>query len=626
VANALILLSMTDAVDSNRSYEGQAPAFPLEAGETLARGGDYFRAALEALAAAVYTTDAAGRITYYNEAAAELWGCRPELGKSEFCGSWKLYWPDGKPMRHDECPMAIALKTGQAIRGAEAIAERPDGTRVPFIPYPTPLRDGAGNLVGAVNMLVNITDRKLAEAARQRLAAIVDSSGDSIISTDLNGNIETWNDGAERLFGYEASEVIGKPLLMIYPPDRQDEEQQILKSIRRGEPVDNHETVRRRKDGTFIDISLTVSPVREPAGRIIGASRIARNISEQKQAEQASRQLAAIVQSSDDAIVSKDLNGIIQSWNAGAERLFGYSADEIIGKPVMVLIPPDRHDEEPAILQRIRRGERVEPYETVRRRKDGSLIDISLTVSPIKDSGGRVIGASKIARDISERKRAHARQELLTAEIHHRTKNLFAVVQAVVSRSFAGKLSVEEAEAAVRSRLASLAQTHVMLIDNEWEGADIREVIAGEMSPYAGRVKVEGSRLLLKPKAAQNFALALHELATNAAKYGALSNTTGWVEISWSVGPANGVRGFSFRWQEHGGPPVSIPERKGFGSTVLEVVMSEYVTEPPRIEFARSGLTYALVAQVEALATAAADESRRATAGASVGQLTETRL
>jgi PAS domain S-box-containing protein len=617
---------MTDAADSIRSYEGQPPAFPLEAGETLSRGGDYFRAVLDALPAAIYTTDAAGRITYYNEAAAALWGCRPELGKSEFCGSWKLYWPDGKPMRHDECPMAIALKTGQAIRGAEAIAERPDGTRVPFIPYPTPLRDGAGNLVGAVNMLVDITDRKLAEAAQQRLAAIVDSSGDSIISTDLNGNVETWNDGAERLFGYEASEVIGKPLLMIYPPDRQDEEQQILKSIRRGEPVDNHETVRRRKDGTFIDISLTVSPVEEPAGRIIGASRIARDISERKQAEQASRLLAAIVQSSDDAIVSKDLNGIIQSWNAGAERLFGYAADEVIGKPVMILIPSDRQDEEPAILERIRRGERVEHYETVRQRKDGSLIDISLTVSPIKDAGGRVIGASKIARDISERKRAHARQELLTREIHHRTKNLFAVVQAVVSRSFAGKLSVEEAEAAVRSRLASLAQTHVMLIDNEWEGADIREVIAGEMSPYAGRVKVEGSRLLLKPKAAQNFALALHELATNAAKYGALSNTTGWVEISWSVGPVNGVRAFSFRWQEHGGPPVSIPERKGFGSTVLEVVMSEYVTEPPRIEFARSGLTYALVGQVEALATAAADESRRATAGASVGQLTETRL
>jgi two-component sensor histidine kinase len=167
--------------------------------------------------------------------------------------------------------------------------------------------------------------------------------------------------------------------------------------------------------------------------------------------------------------------------------------------------------------------------------------------------------------------------------------------------------------------LASLAQTHVMLIDNEWEGADIREVIAGEMSPYAGRVKVEGSSLLLKPKAAENFALALHELATNAAKYGALSNTTGWVEISWSVGPVNGARVFSFRWQEHGGPPVSIPERKGFGSTVLEVVMAEYVAEPPRIEFARSGLTYALVGQVEAIATAAAGESQRASAGASVG-------
>jgi PAS domain S-box-containing protein len=122
-----------------------------------------FRQLLDALPAAVYTTDAAGRITFYNEAAAVLWGCRPELGQSEWCGSWRLFWPDGRSLPHDECPMAIALKENRAVRGAEAIAERPDGTRVPFIPYPTPLHDASGKLVGAVNMLVDITDRKRAE-------------------------------------------------------------------------------------------------------------------------------------------------------------------------------------------------------------------------------------------------------------------------------------------------------------------------------------------------------------------------------------------------------------------------------------------------------------------------------
>ena len=562
-----------------------------------------FREMLGSLPAAIYTTDAAGKITYYNEAAAKLWGCRPELGNSEFCGSWKLYWPDGRPMRHDECPMAIALKTGQAIRDAEAIAERPDGTRVSFIPYPTPKRDATGNLIGAVNMLVDITERKQADQTAQRLATIVDCSHNSIISTDLTGRIESWNRGAVRLFGYEGNEVLGESILTIFPSDYHDEHQRILECTKRGERVEQFETLRRRRDGTLLNVSLTVSPLTDTRGTIIGTSRIARDITERWLAEVTRQRLGAIVDSSDDAIVSKDLNGVIETWNGGAERLFGYEASEVIGKSILIIVPPDRESEEQRILEGIRRGEHVEHYETVRLRKDGALVDISLSVSPIRDGSGQVVGASKIARDISERKRADERQELLAREIHHRTKNLFAVVQAVVGRSFAGKQSLADAEAAVRSRLASLAQTHVMLLDSDWEGASIHEVIEVEMGPYADRIRLNGPRLVLKPKAAQNFSLALHELATNAAKYGALSNATGVVEVEWSVALANGLSSFSFRWQEHGGPPVRAPRCKGFGSTVLEVVMAEYVTEPPRIEFSASGLSYTLIGSLNAVAT-----------------------
>jgi PAS domain S-box-containing protein len=228
----------------------------------------------------------------------------------------------------------------------------------------------------------------------------------------------------------------------------------------------------------------------------------------------AARLLASIVESSDDAIISKDLNGIVTSWNQGAERLFGYSAKEMIGMPILRLIPPDRHGEEPDILGRIRHGERVEHYETVRRRKDGSLVDVSITVSPVKDSTGKVVGASKIARDITEAKQAQARQEMLIQEIHHRTRNLFAVVHSVVSRSFAGKLTVEEAETAVLGRLRSLAQTHAILNGQQALAGDLTDVIRNEMSPFSGRVTIDGPRLLLVPKAAQNFALAVHELAT----------------------------------------------------------------------------------------------------------------
>src|SRR4029078_12661450 len=167
-------------------------------------------------------------------------------------------------------------------------------------------------------------------------------------------------------------------------------------------------------------------------------------------------------------ILSLDLDGIIMTWNRGAERLFGYTAEEVIGKSITVLIPADRHSEEPVILERIRRGERVDDYETIRVRKDGNLVDVSLSVSPIKDASGKVIGASRIGRDITERKQAQKRQELLTQEIHHRTKNIFSVVQAVISRSFSDKQTVKEAEQAVLSRLQSLAQTHAALSDTEW--------------------------------------------------------------------------------------------------------------------------------------------------------------
>jgi len=322
---------------------------------------------------------------------------------------------------------------------------------------------------------------------------------------------------------------------------------------------------------------------------------------ERKQGEVTDQRLAAIVDSSHDAIVSKDLNGLITTWNRGAERLFGYTAEEVIGKPVTVVIPADRHNEEPEILERIRRGERVDHFETVRLHKDGTLIDISLTVSPIKDTSGRVIGASKIARDITDRKLAQERQEFLTQEIHHRTKNIFSVVQAVISRSFADKRTVAEAEQAVLSRLHSLAQTHVMLIEREWHGADIAEVVRGEMSPYAGRYTMEGPTIVLNAKAAQNFALAVHELATNAVKYGALSSQSGRVHINWSIGKPNGYDHFMFRWRERNGPQVSPPSRKGFGSTVLEQVMAEYFETPPQVEFQADGVRYEVIGLLETI-------------------------
>src|ERR1700686_331985 len=273
-------------IDLSEILTGILPALPLK--QPLPDVADTARLNqfLNALPAAIYMTDADGRITYFNDAAATLWGCRPKLNTDLWCGSWRLFRPDGTPMPHDACPMAIALKERRAVRGGQAIAERPDGSRVPFMAFPTPLRDASRPFVGAVNMLIEMSDHQRAEQVSHRLAAIVESSDDAIISKDLNGVIATWNKGAERLFGYLEQEAIGKPITMLIPEQHRDEEAQILERIRSGERIDHFETVRRRKDGSLVSISLTVSPITDDAGRIVGASKIARDITQQNRREE----------------------------------------------------------------------------------------------------------------------------------------------------------------------------------------------------------------------------------------------------------------------------------------------------------------------------------------------------
>jgi PAS domain S-box-containing protein len=243
-----------------------------------------------------------------------------------------------------------------------------------------------------------------------RLAAIVASSDDAIVSKDLTGRITSWNAAAERMFGWTAEEIIGRPINIIIPPDRQAEEVYVLSRVSQGLGVDHFETVRQRKDGSPINVSLTISPIHASDGTVIGASKIARDISDRRLLEWQALRLAAIVASSDDAIVSKSVDGVIQTWNAGAERMFGFTAAEAVGRNISIIIPEDRLHEEAEVLRRIRAGESVEHFETVRRRKDGSFLDISLAVSPIRQ-GSEIIGASKIARDITEQRRLRKEAE-----------------------------------------------------------------------------------------------------------------------------------------------------------------------------------------------------------------------
>ena len=277
----------------------------------------------------------------------------------------------------------------------------------------------------------------------------------------------------------------------------------------------------------------------------------------------------AIINSSEDAILSKDLSGVILSWNRGAERLFGFTSEEAVGRPVTIIIPVDRLDEEPAILEKIHRGERIEHFETVRQRKDGSFVSISLTISPIRNSRGTVVGASKIARDITNLSKARDRQHLLMREMSHRVKNLFAIAGSIVALSARSAKSPRELAEATRARLSALARAHALTFSDGFDDAAhqrttlqslIRTIVAPFDEPEHPRIAISGIDGGVSGSAVTSLALLLHEFATNAAKYGALSRKRGSVKIVFAEEGDSIV----VHWTERGGPP-AIPPTGGFG-------------------------------------------------------------
>jgi PAS domain S-box-containing protein len=318
---------------------------------------------------------------------------------------------------------------------------------------------------------------------------------------------------------------------------------------------------------------VDIEAVKDSGGKIVGAVNCFQDITERKCSEEAALRLAAIIQSSDDAIISKDLDGIITSWNGGAERIFGYLAKEIIGKPITILMPPDCQKEEKAIIDQIRRGQRVEHYETIRQRKNGDLINISLSISPLRNHQGKVIGASKIARDITEHKRSEAQIVNLAREAEHRTKNILATVLATVRLSHSD--TSDDLKQLIEGRISALAKIHTLFVESRWAGAELHRLVTEELSPYSGgraRVRVDGPAVMLEPSTAQTAAISLHELATNAAKYGSLSAAGGHVEIAWSLTTDGRL---NLRWIESGGPTVAPPTHRGFGTRIMENMIGQ---------------------------------------------------
>jgi PAS domain S-box-containing protein len=383
--------------------------------EKVRRSEERYRTIFNLVPVAVYVCDAEGIIQEYNHRAVELWGAEPgQNGENpRFCGSHKIYYPDGRYMPHEECPMARMLR-GEKLKAEdlEIIVERPNGERRHVIPAPRILTNIDGKITGAINSLFDITERKRAEAAAMRLAAVVQSSHDAVAAKTLNGIITDWNQSAERIFGYKSKEIIGKSVLTLIPKDRQSEEEEILRKIRHGESLDHYETVRRRKDGQLIDVSLTISPIKGPKGEIVGVSKIARDITDRRLTERRLAEQARLLDLTNDGIIVRDPQDRILYWNRGAKEMYGFSAKEALGKTTHELLQTAH----PEALEKIRKNLTRDNHwsgELIHTRKDGKTIAVFSRWSLDRDARGRPALILETNTDITARKHAEQQQRAL---------------------------------------------------------------------------------------------------------------------------------------------------------------------------------------------------------------------
>jgi PAS domain S-box-containing protein len=556
-------------------------------------------------------TDAEGRITFHNEAAAELWGCRPELEGSKFCGSWKLYWPDGTPLPHHECPMAMALKQKRPIRGMEAVAERPDGTRIPFIPYPTPLFDASGKLTGAVNMLVDISERKQAEAKlaeRNTQLALAGKAG--LVATftyDVKAERVQISEGYAAIYGFREGtiEIARDQWRALVLPDDLER----LESVRSQAFAD-----RQREYGLEYRIVLPDSGLRwietrsfisyDGEGRPQRVAGVNIDVTERKQVEQtlAERniQLTLAAKAGLGGSYACNADTEIMQISAGYAAIHGFpeGTTEIARSECLAGVHPDdieRVEQLRSDAFRECRREYNAEYRIIRPGGEMRWVETRCFLS-FRAEGypDRVVGVSI---DVTERKQVEEQQRTLLAELDHRVKNALSTVSAVVSHTQEGSRSVASFATALKGRIHSMATTHELLSARRWQGISLAELVRRELAPYVTRNnnEINGTDILLKPEAGQAMAMVVHELVTNAAKYGALSTKNGRVLIRWDR-QLNGrsQTHLTFEWEEIGGPPVVVLGNSSYGtSTIRDLIPYEFGGTVDLV-FAPKGVLYRL--------------------------------
>ena len=451
------------------------------------------------------------------------------------------------------------------------------------------------------------------EEASTRLAAIVTSSSDAIISKTLEGIITSWNRGAETMFGYSQEEMVGQSIRRLIPHDRQHEEDAFLAKLAGGEPIHHYETLRVRKDGKVIDVSITISPLLGRDQSITGAASIVREVSERKAAEAAlaesEERFRGIFDHAGTGIAIANYDGHLAQCNPAYAAMLGYTQDELIGCYAPDRIHPDDRAANREQLKRLTSGE-IDSYEIVDRslRKDGSIVWLHKHISTLRSRDGWPTHLIALVTDMTEQRRSEERQRMLVRELAHRGKNLLAVIQSIANRSFSGQTTLAEARSSFQGRMQALARTYETLTDESLDGAELEQLVRGELDAFEGRAQIDGPSIRLTSRSAQTMALIVHELATNAAKYGALSVSGGVVDVRWEVRRDNdGPPSFEFVWSERGGPPAVEPERRGFGSALVSSVAGAEFRCKPELNYGPTGFSYRFAARLAAIGSSNGD-------------------
>jgi PAS domain S-box-containing protein len=551
---------------------------------------------LEGMDEAFYAIDRDWRFIYVNRGAEEFWG----RSREDLLGRSMLEAFPAFPGSVPHAAHAHALENGERAR-IETVSTV---TNTPVELHLRPAFWGLAVFFRDISERLR-TERDLRE--RSELLDLAEQTAEiGIWDIDLETGTLRGTPQFFRIMGLEPTDrpiPIETTRRLRHPDDRERVLDGFQVAVRDGR--DSYETeyrITRPSDGAVRWIFGRGRVIRDRDGSVLRYAGVDIDITERKRVEEAAHRLVSIVESSDDAIISKDLDGAITSWNDGATRLFGYAPDEIIGKPITLLIPDNRQDEEPRIMDRIRRGRRVAHYETVRRRKDGSLVEVSSTVSPIKDRSGRVVGASSISRNIAERRRAEEQERLLLREMNHRIKNLFALATGVVTLCAQSAKTAPELAEMIRHRLGALARAHALTLPEITgtgtkieRSATLAALVRTVLSPYDagwhedGRgTLISGPEVLIGAKAASHFSLLLHEFATNAAKYGALSAAEGRVYVEWTIADDS----LHLIWKERGGPAIPHePDVQAFGSRLTERILADAFSGRISRDWAREGLT-----------------------------------